>query len=108
MNAVRRPVAAASRKARACAKCTVKFPSRGATCSAHAAAGQAAARVVRCCGTTPEHLRSMREALETRDARDRPTLDEIADALGGFSSTVDGTEADAPGPARRGNRRRRA
>lgn len=61
-----------------------------------------------CCGTTPEHLRSMREALETRDARDRPTLDEIADALGGFSSTVDGTEADAPGPARRSNRRRRA
>jgi 5-methyltetrahydrofolate--homocysteine methyltransferase len=59
-----------------------------------------------CCGTTPDHLRAMREALETRPAADRPTLDEIAARLGGFSSAVDGTGDDA-GPARRVTRRRR-
>jgi len=61
-----------------------------------------------CCGTTPEHLRAMRDALETRARGERPTLDQIAAALGGFSSAADGTEdaADAPTP-RRGGRRRR-
>lgn len=59
-----------------------------------------------CCGTTPDHLRAMREALETRPPADRPTLDEIAVRLGGFSSAVDGTGDDA-GPARRVTRRRR-
>ena len=61
-----------------------------------------------CCGTTPEHLRAMREALETRPRGARPTLDQIAAALGGFSSAADGTEdaANAAGP-RRGGRRRR-
>ncbi|MDA5094949.1 betaine--homocysteine S-methyltransferase [Aliiroseovarius sp. KMU-50] len=59
-----------------------------------------------CCGTTAEHLRSMREALETRPKSDtRPTLDEIADALGGFSSASDGT-GDDEAPARRTRRRR--
>ena len=44
-----------------------------------------------CCGTMPEHLRKMREALETRPKGPRPTLDEIAARLGGFSSAADGT-----------------
>jgi 5-methyltetrahydrofolate--homocysteine methyltransferase len=57
-----------------------------------------------CCGTTPEHLRAMKEALETRPRGDRPTLDEIAAKLGGFSSTSDGTDGD--GPERRKSRRR--
>lgn len=57
-----------------------------------------------CCGTTPEHLRSMKEALETRPRGDRPTLDEIAAKLGGFSSASDGTDGD--GPERRKSRRR--
>ncbi|WP_207100454.1 betaine--homocysteine S-methyltransferase [Paracoccus shandongensis] len=39
-----------------------------------------------CCGTTPAHLRAMREALETRPAGPRPSLEEIAARLGGFSS----------------------
>ncbi|MXQ07498.1 betaine--homocysteine S-methyltransferase [Alphaproteobacteria bacterium GH1-50] len=62
-----------------------------------------------CCGTTPEHLVKMREALETRPAGPRPTLDQITDALGGFSSVVDGTEDGGDGPSRpeRGRRRRR-
>ncbi|HHL21656.1 MAG TPA: betaine--homocysteine S-methyltransferase [Aliiroseovarius sp.] len=59
-----------------------------------------------CCGTLPEHLVAMREALETRPPGARPSLDEIAARLGGFSSASDGTEADAP-QARRSRRRRR-
>jgi 5-methyltetrahydrofolate--homocysteine methyltransferase len=61
-----------------------------------------------CCGTMPEHLSKMREALETRPRGDRPTLDQIAETLGGFSSAVDGTEEDSGDdkPARRGRRRR--
>jgi 5-methyltetrahydrofolate--homocysteine methyltransferase len=58
-----------------------------------------------CCGTTPDHLRHMREALETRPAGDRPTLDRITEALGGFSSASDGT--DGAGPERRTRRRAR-
>jgi 5-methyltetrahydrofolate--homocysteine methyltransferase len=59
-----------------------------------------------CCGTTPDHLRLMREALETRPRGERPTLDQITDALGGFSSPRDGTEDDAAPPARIRRRRR--
>ncbi|MFN4172349.1 MAG: betaine--homocysteine S-methyltransferase [Pseudorhodobacter sp.] len=56
-----------------------------------------------CCGTMPDHLRAMREALETRPAGPRPSLDRISQALGGFSSATDGT-GDDPGPARRERR----
>lgn len=60
-----------------------------------------------CCGTTAEHLRSMREALETRPKSDtRPSLEEIAEKLGGFSSASDGTGDDDGAPARRSRRRR--
>ncbi len=58
-----------------------------------------------CCGTTPEHLRAMKEALETRPRGERPTLDTIAEALGGFSSASDGTGDDAGGAPRRTRRR---
>lgn len=62
-----------------------------------------------CCGTTPEHLRQMREALESRPKGPRPTLDQITAALGGFSSASDGTGDDAlPPRPERGRRRRRA
>ena len=59
-----------------------------------------------CCGTTPEHLRHMRDALETRPRGERPTLETISTALGGFSSASDGTDGAAPAPARRSRRRR--
>lgn len=39
-----------------------------------------------CCGTTAAHLRAMREALETRPAGPRPTLDQITARLGAFSA----------------------
>ncbi|WP_108482528.1 betaine--homocysteine S-methyltransferase [Oceaniglobus ichthyenteri] len=59
-----------------------------------------------CCGTTPEHLRHMREALDTQGSGPRPTLDQIAEILGGFSSPSDGTgENTGPTRERRGRRR---
>lgn len=58
-----------------------------------------------CCGTMPEHLRAMRAALESRPRGDRPTLEMIAERLGGFSSASDGTDDSAPTRERRGRRR---
>lgn len=59
-----------------------------------------------CCGTQPEHLRAMREAMATRPAGPRPTLEEIVARLGGFSSASDGTDAEpGAGRERRGRRR---
>ena len=60
-----------------------------------------------CCGTMPEHLRAMRAALETRPRGERPTLETITSALGGFSSASDGTDDNAGGPARERRGRRR-
>ncbi|WP_420858614.1 betaine--homocysteine S-methyltransferase [Marivivens marinus] len=60
-----------------------------------------------CCGTTADHLRAMREALETRPRGDRPTLEAIAAALGGFSSASDGTGDDATAKRVTGRRRGR-
>lgn len=59
-----------------------------------------------CCGTTPDHLRAMRAALESRPKGTAPSLEHIATALGGFSSASDGTDGAGPqrGP-RRGRRR---
>ncbi|NYS25257.1 betaine--homocysteine S-methyltransferase [Rhodobacteraceae bacterium 2376] len=63
-----------------------------------------------CCGTMPDHLRAMRAALESRAPGARPTLEQIAAALGGFSSAHDGTEDTLPegtSGRRAGGRRRR-
>ena len=62
-----------------------------------------------CCGTTFEHLRHMRAALDESLAdQPRPSLEVIAETLGGFSSAVDGTEEGAPKRPERTRRRRRA
>jgi len=62
-----------------------------------------------CCGTMPDHLEKMREALDTRPRGERPTLDQITAALGGFSSASDGTGEDANAPRRvRSSSRRRS
>ena len=61
-----------------------------------------------CCGTTPDHLRAMRGALETRPKGDTPTLDAITAALGGFSSESDGTDGAGPAASPRRGRRRRS
>lgn len=65
-----------------------------------------------CCGTMPEHLVAMRAALENDPVEARPSLDEVAARLGGYSSESDGTgqSAAAPSPsggARAGRRNRR-
>lgn len=58
-----------------------------------------------CCGTMPDHLRAMREALESRPRGERPTLELIAAKLGGFSSASDGTDDAGPTRERRNRRR---
>lgn len=58
-----------------------------------------------CCGTQPEHLRAMRAALESTPSGPRPTLEQIAARMGGFSSASDGTEEGAGVRERRGRRR---
>lgn len=69
-------------------------------------ARDAGARIIGgCCGTMPVHLRAMRAALETRPKGPRPTLEEISDRLGPYSSASDGTGDE--GPVRRERRRGR-
>ena len=68
-------------------------------------ARDAGARIIGgCCGTTPEHLQKMRAALEAHVPGPQPSLETIAEKLGGFSSADDGTGAQ---PAARPRRRRR-
>ena len=56
-------------------------------------ARDAGARIIGgCCGTTPEHLIKMREALENRPKGGKPNLETIVKSLGEFSSKFDGTE----------------
>jgi 5-methyltetrahydrofolate--homocysteine methyltransferase len=57
-----------------------------------------------CCGTTPDHLLAMRAALESHVPQERPSLEKIKTALGGFSSDSDGTDGNAP-TRKRQNRR---
>jgi 5-methyltetrahydrofolate--homocysteine methyltransferase len=72
-------------------------------------ARDAGARIVGgCCGTKPEHLVAMRAAMTAHEPGARPSLDEVAARLGGFSSPSDGTgaaAADAPTRERRNRRR---
>jgi len=71
-------------------------------------ARDAGARIIGgCCGTMPEHLSKMREALETRPKGDIPALEEIAARLGAFSSDADGTGEDEAAPTRKRRGRRR-
>ena len=70
-------------------------------------ARDAGARIIGgCCGTMPEHLRAMRQALESRPKGPRPTLEDISAKLGGFSSASDGT-GDTSGEPKRERRGRR-
>jgi 5-methyltetrahydrofolate--homocysteine methyltransferase len=59
-----------------------------------------------CCGTTPDHLLAMRAALESHVPQERPSLEKIKTALGGFSSDSDGTDGNAPTRERQNRRRR--
>ncbi|MEO0343512.1 MAG: betaine--homocysteine S-methyltransferase [Pseudomonadota bacterium] len=60
-----------------------------------------------CCGTTPAHLRLMRDALEeAEDGLGIPTHEEITQKLGEFSSASDGTD-NTEQPVRSRRRKRR-
>ncbi|WP_373352774.1 betaine--homocysteine S-methyltransferase [Pseudoroseicyclus sp. CXY001] len=60
-----------------------------------------------CCGTMPEHLAAMRDALETRPPGPRPALEDVVAKLGGFSSASDGSGDNEPQRRARTGRRRR-
>lgn len=60
-----------------------------------------------CCGTMPEHLTAMREALQNFVPGERPGLDLIREQIGEFSSADDGTGESAGGGAPRGRGGRR-
>jgi len=58
-----------------------------------------------CCGTMPNHLEKMREALDGPALDHMPSLAEIAETLGGFSSESDGADGKGPVSTRRSRRR---
>jgi len=58
-----------------------------------------------CCGTSPEHLASMRKSLESYSKGARPTVELIELKLGPVSELAKGVDAAAAGAARRERRR---
>jgi methionine synthase I (cobalamin-dependent) len=58
-----------------------------------------------CCGTSPEHLASMRRALEGHTKGSRPTLELIETKLGPVSDLAKGVDKAADGAAKRERRR---
>ncbi len=55
-----------------------------------------------CCGTTYEHVRSMRDSLEAYSGGARPTVEQVEAKLGKVSALAHGTDTAAEGAARRG------
>jgi 5-methyltetrahydrofolate--homocysteine methyltransferase len=75
-------------------------------------ARDAGARIIGgCCGTTPEHVRAMRAALDTSPAGSEPTMDEIVARLGKVSTGAEaqalGIDSAAGGEGAAGRRRAR-
>jgi methionine synthase I (cobalamin-dependent) len=58
-----------------------------------------------CCGTSPEHLASMRKALEGYTKGARPTVELVEAKLGAVSALAKGIDQAADGAARRERRR---
>ncbi len=71
----------------------------------------AGARIVGgCCGTTPEILRAMRDALDTHERGETPTLDTVEQRLGTLTAGAKGADGSARlarTTSRRSSRRRR-
>jgi methionine synthase I (cobalamin-dependent) len=66
----------------------------------------AGARIIGgCCGTSPEHLASMRKALEGHTKGARPSVEFIEAKLGAVSELAKGVDQAAAGAARRERRR---
>ncbi len=58
-----------------------------------------------CCGTTCDHLRAMRSAIDSHPKSARPTLDDIVNRIGPLRNSPAQDAAEAPKRARRGRRR---
>ena len=58
-----------------------------------------------CCGTSPEHLASMRKALESHTKGARPTVELVEQKLGPVSELAKGIDTAAAGAAKRERRR---
>ncbi len=58
-----------------------------------------------CCGTSPEHLASMRKALEGHTKGAKPTIAFVEEKLGAVSELAKGVDTAAAGAARRERRR---
>ena len=58
-----------------------------------------------CCGTSPEHLASMRKALEGHSKGARPTIELVEEKLGAVSALAKGIDQAAEGAAKRERRR---
>jgi methionine synthase I (cobalamin-dependent) len=58
-----------------------------------------------CCGTSPEHLSAMRQALEAHSKGARPTIELVEAKLGPVSELAKGIDTAAAGAARRERRR---
>lgn len=52
-----------------------------------------------CCGTTPEHIRAMRQALESAAGEPRPDIDTVVQRLGSVTDGMRAQVADTPLPA---------
>ena len=58
-----------------------------------------------CCGTSPEHLASMRKALEGHKKGARPSIELVEEKLGAVSALAKGIDQAADGAAKRERRR---
>lgn len=66
----------------------------------------AGARIIGgCCGTTCEHLKAMRTAIDTHQKGPRPDIDTISERVGQMVNTTSGQNDQAPRRERRGRRR---
>ncbi|MEM9107691.1 MAG: betaine--homocysteine S-methyltransferase [Pseudomonadota bacterium] len=58
-----------------------------------------------CCGTTCDHLMAMREAIDSHEKQDPPTVEEIVEKIGPMRNKTASDTATAPRRERRGRRR---
>ncbi|MEO1066359.1 MAG: betaine--homocysteine S-methyltransferase, partial [Pseudomonadota bacterium] len=72
-----------------------------------AMAADAGVRIIGgCCGTSPDHIAAMREALDSYEAAPRPTLETIVHRIGALVAPPAQNDENAPVRERRGRRRR--
>ncbi|MDT8321286.1 MAG: betaine--homocysteine S-methyltransferase [Xanthomonadales bacterium] len=72
---------------------------------AHLAIDAGATIIGGCCGTTCDHLRAMRMALDEHRRGPRPTLDDIVRRVGPLRNKAAGSDGETPRRERRGRRR---